>query len=66
MNYINCAQFGQKMKKKLLIYLGKPYSTRIAVTSHRRASLHGPVEMSIILFPGPIIGRLNICIVLCY
>lgn len=42
------------------MYLGNPYNIRIAVTSHRLSSLYGAVIISIIPFPGPIIGLLKI------
>lgn len=46
--------------KKRFIYLGRPYKTRIAVTSHRRVTLYGSVEMLAILLPAPNLGLLSI------
>lgn len=41
-------------------YLGSPNNMRMAVTSHRRVSLYGSVNISTIRFPDPILGFLKI------
>ena len=50
----------EEKNKGKIIYLGRPYNIRIAVTSHSRDSLYGPIIISMILFPGPIFGLFKI------
>lgn len=50
----------KKGKKGKTIDLGRPYKIRMAVTSHSRDSLYGPIIISRIRFPGPICGLFKI------